>query len=235
MKAKAILRNQIKDRKNVSSYIFYGSDQEFVYQAARDFATGLGVSDFDIVEIEPEARDQNSKDEIKIKAVRELIRQINLTPGHGEKKLAIIKQADKLNSEAANTLLKTLEEPPTSSTIILLSSDLKLISTIISRCQVVRFADRTGTADQTIIRSFLALGEQHLKKIFATAEKLSTDPNLDSHLETLLVTFRDQLIKSPTPSNLEKIKAVFEARRNLRITNNRRLVLENLLLKFIYG
>ena len=235
MEPKKILKKQTIDGRVASSYIFYGSDQEFIYQTARDFASGLEISDFDIVEIGPEARVENSKDEIKIKAVRELIRQINLTPGHGKKKLAIIKEADKLNPLAANALLKTLEEPPASSTIILLSKDLKLISTIISRCQLVRFADRAGAADQTIIRSFLALGEQHLKKIFAAAEELSAVPDLDLHLETLLATLRDQLIRSPTINNLEKIKALFEAKRNLKITTSRRLVLENLLLKFIYG
>ena len=65
---------------------------------------------------------------------------IGLKPFRGGRKIAIIDDADFLNIEGANSLLKTLEEPPPKSLLILLgSSEQKQLSTIVSRSQIVRF------------------------------------------------------------------------------------------------
>lgn len=69
-----------------------------------------------------------------------LCRDIALKPFRGGRRIAIIDDADHLNQEGANCLLKTLEEPPPRSLIFLLStSEQKQLPTIRSRCQVVRF------------------------------------------------------------------------------------------------
>jgi DNA polymerase-3 subunit delta' len=66
---------------------------------------------------------------------------ISLRPYSGRRKVAIIDDADYLNKEGANCLLKTLEEPPLRSVLILLgTSEQRQLPTIRSRCQVVRFA-----------------------------------------------------------------------------------------------
>jgi DNA polymerase-3 subunit delta' len=63
------------------------------------------------------------------------------TPFVGKRKVAVIVDADFLNAEGANSLLKTLEEPPSDSVIILIgTSTTKQLPTIRSRCQIVRFA-----------------------------------------------------------------------------------------------
>lgn len=63
------------------------------------------------------------------------------TPMAGGRKIAIIADAEKLNDESANALLKTLEEPPPHSLIILISSNTdSILPTIRSRCQIVRFS-----------------------------------------------------------------------------------------------
>ena len=65
---------------------------------------------------------------------------IALKPYYGGRRVAIIDDADFLNQEAANSLLKTLEEPPPHSLIMLIgSSEQKQLPTIRSRSQVVRF------------------------------------------------------------------------------------------------
>ncbi len=70
-----------------------------------------------------------------------LCHNIGLKPFCGGRKIAIIDDADFLNQEGANCLLKTLEEPPPKSIIILIgSSEQRQLPTIRSRCQVVRFA-----------------------------------------------------------------------------------------------
>ncbi len=77
---------------------------------------------------------------IGIDEIRELIKNISLRPFEGRKKVYIIDGAQNLKHEAANALLKTLEEPPTPSVLILITDSLKtLFHTIVSRSQVVRF------------------------------------------------------------------------------------------------
>ncbi len=69
-----------------------------------------------------------------------LIHQIALHPALGTRKVAIVDEADLLTPEAANSLLKTLEEPPPDSVLILVSHNLEQqLPTIRSRCQVVPF------------------------------------------------------------------------------------------------
>ena len=68
-------------------------------------------------------------------------RDVKLSPFCGRRKVAIIEDADDLNEEGANCLLKTLEEPPSDAVIILVgTSEQKQLPTIRSRCQVIRFA-----------------------------------------------------------------------------------------------
>jgi DNA polymerase III subunit delta' len=65
---------------------------------------------------------------------------IALKPYSGRRKVAIIDDADYLNKEGANCLLKTLEEPPPKSVLILIgTSEQRQLPTIRSRCQIVRF------------------------------------------------------------------------------------------------
>lgn len=63
------------------------------------------------------------------------------TPMAGGRKIAIIADAEKLNDESANALLKTLEEPPPHSLLILIATNTdSILPTIRSRCQIVRFS-----------------------------------------------------------------------------------------------
>ncbi len=69
-----------------------------------------------------------------------LCHDIALTPLMGGRKVAIIDDADYLNAEGANSLLKTLEEPPPQSVLILIgTTPAKQLPTIRSRCQLIRF------------------------------------------------------------------------------------------------
>ena len=69
-----------------------------------------------------------------------LCHNISLKPYLGGRKIAVIDDADYLNAEGANALLKTLEEPPPRSVLILIgTTPAKQLPTIRSRCQLVRF------------------------------------------------------------------------------------------------
>jgi DNA polymerase-3 subunit delta' len=80
------------------------------------------------------------KDEIKIDAVRKLEEKLFFKALEGRKKVAIVDDADTMNINAANAFLKTLEEPPRNSLVILVSSNPDgLPDTIRSRCIAIRF------------------------------------------------------------------------------------------------
>ncbi len=77
---------------------------------------------------------------ITIEQIRELSREIHLKPNDAEFKVAVIVAADRLNPQAANAFLKTLEEPPAKSVLILLTTDpSRLLETILSRCLRLSF------------------------------------------------------------------------------------------------
>ena len=97
-----------------------------------------------------------------------LCHDIAMKPFAGRRKIAVIDDADLLNPEGANSLLKTLEEPPPASVLILIgTSPAKQLPTIRSRCQLIRFRslssamvaqllERQGLADDSSVANRLA-------------------------------------------------------------------------------
>jgi DNA polymerase-3 subunit delta' len=78
---------------------------------------------------------------IKIDTVRELLAALSLVANERGRRVALILEADKLNVNAANTLLKTLEEPPPDAVILLVSARPRVLPpTLLSRTLRVRFA-----------------------------------------------------------------------------------------------
>ncbi|MFA4889678.1 MAG: DNA polymerase III subunit delta' [Candidatus Omnitrophota bacterium] len=98
--------------------------------------------------------------EIKIESIRQLQREISLRPYEGRKKVFILDDAHRLNSESSNALLKVLEEPPRDSIIVLISDKPNLIfKTIISRCKIIKFAPmKRLTLEEILKKDFLIDG-----------------------------------------------------------------------------
>lgn len=89
----------------------------------------------------PDPKTGRLPNEIGVDVVRALIRFMGQTPGVADWRVAIVDTADELNANAANALLKALEEPPARASVILLSAAPgRLLATIRSRCRVVRLA-----------------------------------------------------------------------------------------------
>lgn len=87
------------------------------------------------------ARPESKSRLITIDQTRELTREIQLKPTDAEYKVAVLVAADRLNPQAANAFLKTLEEPPQRSILILLSTEpQRLLETILSRCLRLNFS-----------------------------------------------------------------------------------------------
>ena len=100
-----------------------------------DQLDGVPHPDYWSVGLEEESR------QIKVDQVRELIHTLGLTSHGSGRKVGLIWPADLMNHNAANTLLKTLEEPAAGTTLILVAeAPARLPATVISRCERIRLS-----------------------------------------------------------------------------------------------
>lgn len=110
--------------------------------------------------------------------------EMSKMPYYGKRKIAIIDDADYLNLQGANAMLKTLEEPPKNSILILLGTSLtKQLPTIRSRCQVIPFQPLSTSVVEQLLRQILAT--QRLEK--ATKKK----PMLEESMIPQLAAFSE--------------------------------------------
>lgn len=152
-----VLRRSLRTGKTAHSYLFEGLTgcgrkktalaliQAIFCSAVADDACGVcpscrkvaGENHADIHTIAP----LPDKRDISIEQLREMQRTLSLRPYEAPRKACIIEPAERMSVNAANSLLKTLEEPPGDALIILLTENAgMLLPTIRSRCQLIRFA-----------------------------------------------------------------------------------------------
>jgi len=88
---------------------------------------------------------------IRIDAIRELERQAALRPAMARRKLFVLDEAERMTGEAPQAFLKTLEEPPVGTVMILVLPRARALpATVVSRCQVVRFEPRSDQAEAAL-------------------------------------------------------------------------------------
>jgi DNA polymerase III subunit delta' len=98
---------------------------------------------------------------IRINAIREIQEQMKFKPLEGRWRAVIIDGADKMNEQAANALLKTLEEPSASNILILISSrPYSMPATIISRCRHMRFNPLSADSIARFLVERMSMEEQ---------------------------------------------------------------------------
>jgi DNA polymerase-3 subunit delta' len=107
---------------------------------------------------------------ITIDQVRSLMQEINLRPLEADHKVAIVVAADRMNVQAANAFLRTLEEPPRDSVLILLTTEpQRLLDTILSRCLRLNFAGEgprpLTAAESEWLQSFSELAATEQKSL----------------------------------------------------------------------
>lgn len=126
------LRGILDHRRLAHAYLFAGPDGVGKKTAALEFARALGASPT-LVERPGDRR------EILIEQVREVIRQLTLTSD--VPRAFVFDEADRMSEEGMNAVLKTLEEPPRRTTLVLVTANPQaLLPTIRSRCQTVHFS-----------------------------------------------------------------------------------------------
>jgi DNA polymerase III subunit delta' len=108
--------------------------------------------------------------EIKVAQVRDLIGEVAGVPFEARARVFIVDDAHTMNEQAANALLKSLEEPPATSHLILVTpAPQALLSTIRSRCQILRLATLPSAAVETYLRDHEGLAEDEVRLRSAVA------------------------------------------------------------------
>lgn len=136
------LRRMVETRALPPVLLIHGSSEENKKALAEELARHLLGSTValdknpDLHQLFPDKNGQHS-----IASIRELIEETSLPPYSSPAKVFIIHNAEMMQPASSNALLKTLEEPPASTWFFLLAGDVgAMLSTILSRCRVIRLA-----------------------------------------------------------------------------------------------
>ncbi|KKQ34243.1 MAG: polymerase III subunit delta'' protein [candidate division WS6 bacterium GW2011_GWA2_37_6] len=171
---------------------------------------------------------------IGIEQTREMITWLQFKPYQSTNKLAIIRNAEQLTEQAQNSLLKTLEEPPTHSYIFLLTRNHRsLLSTILSRARLVRLKKekgKTGLEEEKPLTEVIdAPIQEKLKWINATVgikDPVERKNTIYQFLDEVHATIINKQEAKSRLYNLKLLETTFEGiKRNV----NNKLLLENLL------
>ncbi len=185
--------------------------------ACRQFQQGVYP---DYQEVVPE----EGKAAILVDQIRELNDFVGLTQNARGRKLVLLTPADQMNVNAANSLLKTLEEPSGDTVIVLVAHSLsRLPATIRSRCQLVKF----GKPSREQARQWLAAQGceriDHLLHLAGGAPCLAVqmnDPALLTGYENTITALLEALESRRTLLELRKIAAEADPRRLLQWTQS---------------
>ncbi len=226
---KTILQAALRQDRIAHAYLFHGDEGIGKQLVALRFAQALNCEsgdgsdtcgtcrscmqiearthpDFLAVDPDPEL----ANPQIKIEQIRDLEHQIAYQPLIGRKKVFLINDADRMTLGAANALLKTLEEPPDHSILVLVSGrPSALPATIRSRCQALRFAPpaRTQVEAALIIKREIPPAEARLLAA-ASQSRLGTALTMD--LAATHATL-DELCAIASPQTLRSVTAILTA------------------------
>jgi DNA polymerase-3 subunit delta' len=147
---------------------------------------------------------------IKIERVRDLVREIGGRPFEGRARAFVVDDAHLLTEQAQNALLKSLEEPPATSHVMLVTAAPQaLLTTIRSRCQVVRLGGLPASLLEAFLRERQGLepAEAHLRASLADgslAAALSFESGAYRALRDELIALLERL---PRLGPIERMEA----------------------------
>ena len=230
-RVKSLLKKSIIENNYAKAYLFFGPPGSGKTRMAYTFAQGILCSDFrehgdncgvcpacklmgdanypDFYSVAPTKKTKTARDTtILIEQIRTLQRNLSLKSYYKSYKIAVIEEAHKMNINSANSFLKTLEEPP-GDTIIILITDKKnlLLPTIVSRCISIPFTKPSRaemkvwllenfTKDESEADKYIAYSDANPRYLdyFSIGDYIAFTESIFSQLLTLLQN-RDTILR----------------------------------------
>ena len=212
-RAVELLRRALASDRVAHAYAFVGPSGSGRMTTALALAEALLGSaarhhpDLHVIAPTPPETNPRGARAIRIGAIRELERQASLRPALARRKVFILAEAERMTAEAPQAFLKTLEEPPPATVIILILPRIRAVpATVLSRCQVVRFAARDDAgAAEARAQAWELLTEvraQGVDALFRRLERLERE-KAEALVDAYWLLCRDLLlVKSDAPSTL---------------------------------
>ncbi len=164
-------------------------------------------------------REQGKKD-ITVESIRTLCNALHLKPYYAHASVAIIDNAHTMNISAANALLKTLEEPNENSYLILITdTPHRLPETIVSRCQLLHFAELSRKDCARVISQKLgALLSQEQQQAFAKLADTTLSPlSLENYIDEKTLEIEvNKSLKDHLQTLLQEARSLEKALLSLR-------------------
>ena len=226
MKALEFLENDAKADAWSHAYLFIGGESKQRENILQKIISLRNCLPHDVSLIEAE-QETGKRGEIKVEKIRSLLHELSLSP-HGTIRIGVLIGAERLNLSSANILLKTLEEPPARSMLLLFAANELVLPTIRSRCRVIRLSgvDQSGKFNETdlevIDKTFLEV----TKKV----EEIVKNNTIDDFLNVLEADLRGKMIKNKNIREVRLIKKLEIIRKDIRNNANPKLALESLIL-----
>jgi DNA polymerase-3 subunit delta' len=208
-----LLRRALASDRVAHAYAFIGPSGAGRMTAALAFAAELLGSpsrqhpDLHVIVPTPPESNPKGARAIRINAIRELERVAALKPVAARRKVFVLDEAERMTADAPQAFLKTLEEPPPATVIILILPRARAVpATILSRCQVVRFAarDDAGAAQaRAQAREILAEAKaQGFEALFRRLDRVDRE-KAEALVDAYWLLCRDLLLaRSGAPASL---------------------------------
>ena len=172
-------------------------------------------------------------DSIKIGEIRSLIRWINFKPIDSKNKFVFVFKAERMTIEASNALLKTLEEPPARSILILSTlNEEKILPTIRSRChRLVIERKETEIVEPENYKSPEDIAKLSFQERFKWAGEIVEEGEIKEILTLWQIHFRGKLLNGEGKI-LHNLSAITQAKDLLETNISVKLLIENLIINF---
>ena len=205
-----LLKKALNNNKIVQAYLFCNDDMPYLMKYAKAFAKEIICGGKKNEQIE-KAIDDEVYSELKIvrpegnfikkEQLIELQNSVMNKPVLGEKIVYIIENCDKLNSSSANSILKFLEEPSDDIIAILLTDNVSnVMSTILSRCQIVNLNKVKKDENFNILgENDSTISEEEINDLINSSIEFIND--IESKKINCLINIKKQLWEKYTDSN----------------------------------
>ena len=200
-----LLAQALASSRVAHAYAFVGPPGSGRRAAARALARALlgraesTHPDLHVIVPTPPADRPKGPRAIRIDDIRALERAAALKPVIGPWKVFIIEDAERMTGESPQAFLKTLEEPPPGTVIVLILSRARAVpATVLSRCQIVRFQPTPSPAavgDRAVVRAmFRDVAAEGAEGLFRHAQTVDRDRHrAEALVEAIWLWYRDLL------------------------------------------